>query len=181
MSTDLLSNDKIEKRDTIWADNELYLRRLCNIKLQSCPQEIDDVMHDTYIALCEAFNDGRVINDYKKWLVGTLNHKVIAKYNEITISKKRFISFDDIETKVFYVVDFDSKRMSDELTEEIADEIISSLSAKEQNLYHLIYDQKLKKKQIASILGIKAGTVRERAFRLNYKIKTIIKEYAENM
>lgn len=181
MSTDLKSNDKIKQRDEIWLENEEFLRRICNQKLSSCPQEIDDVLHDTYIALCDAFDDGRVIRNHRKWLIGTLMHKINKKYTEINNNKKKLVSMTDCETRLSYTMDMDSVRVSDELTEEMANEIISSLSEKEQTLYHLIHDEHLKHKQIATMLGIRPGTVRERAYRLRHKITKIAENYTKDM
>ena len=40
----------------IWQEYESQLRKICKIKLQSHPNEIDDVMSEVSLALCKQYN-----------------------------------------------------------------------------------------------------------------------------
>lgn len=177
MKTDTNNTVLCEK---IWNECEPLLRRICNIKLSSHPSEIDDVIGDTYLALCNALNSGASIRDYKAWLFGTVNNLIKMKYTELNKIKKTLINIDNVEHELLYSINFSDVTLNDEIIEMIKQEIIDELSGSERTLLILIYTKRLKFKEIALILNTSENAVKQKHYRLKLKIKKLVKEKLKN-
>lgn len=166
----------MELCEALWNEYEPCLRRICNYKLSSYPSEIDDVIGDVYLALCDTINSGIGIDNPKAWLYGTLNNTIKLKYAEIDRMKKKLVRFESVERELFYDIDFDEVEISDDLLNKIIEEIYQELLGSEKTLLILIYTKKLKFKQIAKILNTTEGAVKQKHYRLKRKIKMLAKE-----
>lgn len=162
--------------DDLWKQHEPQLRKLCEYKLSSYPSEIDEVISKTYLALCEAMSEENGINDPKAWLYKTLNRQIKRKYTEMNTIKKRYVSLESVEYELMYNIDFDEVKITDKIIEELSIEIHSELTDSEEFLIKLIYEKKLKFKQIGSILGVTESAVKQQHYRLKRKIKKLAKE-----
>lgn len=178
MKTDTNNTVLCEK---IWNECEPVLRRICNFKLSSYPSEIDDVIGDTYLALCNAINNGTIIRDYKAWLFGTVNNLIKMKYTEMNTIKKTLINIDTVEQELLYDISFDNVSLNDEIIEIVKQEIINELPGSERTLLILIYTKRLKFKEIALILNTTENAVKQRHYRLKLKIKKMVKEKINNL
>ena len=66
--------EKQELCEKIWNECKDELTKLCAYKLQSCPDDIDDVVAETFFYLCKAvFADEEVFN-YKSWMMAVANN-----------------------------------------------------------------------------------------------------------
>jgi RNA polymerase sigma factor (sigma-70 family) len=146
------------------------------VKLASAPSDIDDVIDETYLALCNALNSCTAINNPKAWLYSTANNIINKKYAEINKQKSKCVSINCVESELFYENDFDNVLLSDDAIEKIKNDIFDELQETEKILYNLIYTKKLKGKEIAKILNISPSAVKQRNYRLKRKIKLIAKE-----
>lgn len=162
--------------EALWEECEPNLRGICNYKLSSYPSEIDDVIGDTYLALCNAVSKGIEINNPKAWLYGTLNNTIKLKYAELNRKKKTLIRLERVEHELFYDVDFDRRELSDEILDNIKDEIVEDLLESERTLLILVYEKKLKCKEIAEILDTTEAAIKQKHYRLKRKIKMLAKE-----
>ena len=52
--------------EKLWEKYEPRIRRICAYKLTSCPDEVDEVVSQTYLALCIKLNEGTIQNP-KAW------------------------------------------------------------------------------------------------------------------
>lgn len=166
----------MELCEALWNEYEPCLRRICNYKLSGYPSEIDDVIGDVYLALCDTINGSIGIDNPKAWLYGTLNNTIKLKYAEIDRKKKKYVRLESVERELFYSIDFDEVEISDDLLNEIIDEIYQELLGSEKTLLILIYTKKLKFKQIAEILNTTEGAIKQKHYRLKRKIKMLAKE-----
>ncbi|MCH5316067.1 MAG: sigma-70 family RNA polymerase sigma factor [Eubacterium sp.] len=162
--------------ESFWREYEPTLRRICNYKLSSYPSEIDDVIGDTYLALCNAISKGIEIKNPKAWLCGTLNNIIKLKYTELDRKKKTYIRLESVEHELFYDVDFDSHELNDEVLNSIKDKIVDDLLDSEKTLLIFIYEKKLKFKEIAKILNTTENAIKQKHYRLKRKIKQLAKE-----
>lgn len=162
--------------ETLWKEYEINLRKICNYKLSGYPTEIDDVIGETYLALCNAIDKGTEIRNPKAWLYGTLNNRIKLKLTDINRKKKTNISFYRVENKLFYNINFDEKNLSEEIIEKLKDDVFDELFDSEKTLLVLIYDKKIKFKKIAEILNTTESAVKQRHYRLKRKIKQLAKE-----
>lgn len=178
MNTDVNNAQMCEK---LWNEYEPTLRKICQNRLASCPSEIDDVISETYFALCRNIDSGELIHNPKAWLYGTLNNIIKTKYSEINKIRKNQISLTNRENELYYNVDFDGEKISYELIEKIKYSIIEQLDVSEKNLIDLIYVKRLKFKEVADILNISESAVKQKIYRLKRKIKLIAKKKIEKL
>lgn len=166
----------MELCEALWNECEPELRRLCKYKLSSCPSEIDDVIADAYLVLCNAVDKNVDIVNPKAWLFGTVNNLIKIKYAELNTKKKKHIRFESLEQDLFYNVDFDDVKLPDETIEELMNDILDELSASERTLFIFIYDKKLKFKEIAMILNSTESAIKQKHYRLVRKIKRMARD-----
>lgn len=175
-----IENKDMELPKVLWEEYEPNLRRICSHKLSSYPNEIDDVIGETYLALCDKIDKGIEIQNPKAWLYGTLNNQIKLKYSEIDRKKKIYIRLENVEHELFYNVDFDEKELSEETIEKIKDDVFDELTDAEKTLLVLIYDKKIKLTEVARILNTTEAAVKQKHYRLKRKIKKLAKEKIKN-
>lgn len=171
-----IENKDMELSKVLWEECEPNLRRICSHKLSGYPNEIDDVIAETYLALCNTIDKGIEIQNPKAWLYGTLNNQIKLKYSEIDRKKKIYIRLENVEHELFYNVNFDEKELSQETIEKIKDDVFDELTDTENTLLILIYDRKIKLKEVAEILNTTEVAIKQKHYRLKRKIKNIAKE-----
>lgn len=172
----LTENNDMELSKVLWEEYEPNLRRICTYKLSSYPDEVDDVIGETYLALCNAIDKGIEIQNPKAWLYGTLNNQIKLKYSEIDRKKKIYIRLESVEHELFYNVDFEKDELSEEIIETLKDDIFDELIEAERTLLVLIYKKKIKLKDVAKILNTSEAAVKQKHYRLKRKIKKLAKE-----
>lgn len=162
--------------ENLWKEYEPNLRKICSYKLASCPSEIDDVISNTYLALCKSINKGEIIDKPKAWLYATLNNFIKLKYAEMDKRKRVFVPLDAAEHELYYDVDFENVELDDDLIEQLRHEVLEELSVSDRTLYLLIYNKKLKFKNIAKILNSTESAIKQKHYRLKRKIKKIVRK-----
>ena len=167
----------------LWNECKDELTRLCEYKLSSHPDEVEDIIADTFYYLCVAVFEERKIDNYRAWLTTVTNNLIKKKYTELKKMKLKNITYIDEDIDIHGYIDdmiIDSL-ISDSVIEGLCDAIICELTPVEQKLYHYIYVDKLKMKEIAVLLDITEANVRQRNHRLTKKLKTKIKKYLDEM
>ncbi len=176
----LTENKDMELLKILWEQYEPDLRRICNYKLSGYMNEIDDVIGETYLALCNTINNGTEVQNPKALLYGILNNQIKLKYSEIDRRKKIYIRLESVEHKLFYNVDFDEKALSEEIIEKLKDDVFEELIDAERTLLILVYDKKIKLKDAAKVLNTTEAAVKQKHYRLKRKIKKLAKEKLKN-
>ena len=174
----MICNGKKELCKNLWDEYKDELTNICRYKLSSHPDEIDDIIADTFYYLCVAVFEERRIDNYRAWLVAVTNNLIKKKYTELNKTKLKNVIYNDEDVDIYGYTDdmiLDSL-ISDSVIERLSDTIIYELSEKEQQLYYYVYKDKLKMKEIAALLGITEVNARQRNYRLSKKLKGMIKE-----
>lgn len=175
-----IENKDMELSKFLWEEYEPNLRIICNHKLSGYPNEIDDVIAETYLALCNKIDKEIEIENPKAWLYGTLNNQIKLKYAEINKKKKTYIRLENVEHELFYNVDFDEKELSEETIEKVKDDVLDELTDAEKTLLVLIYEKNIKLKEVARISNTTEAAIKQKHYRLKRKIKKIVKEKMKN-
>lgn len=162
--------------EKLWLECEPQLRKICKYKLSNNLSEVDDVIADAYLALCDAVENESELENPKAWLYGTVNNLIKFKYTEIKKTSKTMISIDNGDYILVYNVDFTEARLTDETIEDIRIEIESELLPAELTLLKLLHEKKLTQKEVAVILNTTTSAVKQKNYRLKKKIKEIAKE-----
>ena len=177
-----LQTDEKEKLCiSLWNEYKDELTNICQYKLSSHPDEVEDIIADTFYYLCVAVFEDRRIDSYRAWLSAVANNLIKKKYTELNRMKLRNVSFYEEDVEIYEYNDeiFLDSLITDSVVERLCDTIICELTPKEQQLYRCVYKQKLKMKEIAALLGISEVNVRQRNHRLSKKLKGIIKDHLE--
>lgn len=179
----LQSDEKENLCVSLWNEYKDELTNLCQYKLSSHPDEVEDVIADTFYYLCVAVFEERKIDNYRAWLTTVTNNLIKKKYTELKKMKLKNITYneEDIDTYGYFDDMLLDSLISDSVIEGLFDAIICELSPAEQKLYHYVYVDKLKMKEIAVLLDITEANVRQRNHRLTKKLKTKIKKYLDEM
>ena len=163
----------------LWKTYEACIRRLCEYKLKSSPDDIEDVVSETFLYLCEAIENEVKIENYGGWLCAVANNLIKQIYNKNTESKEILVNFRD-GTEEYYNIklgyDIDNELVSDEKIEEYRELIMNSLSTSEQIIMTMFYEEKRNLKEIGDVLGISENAAKQKHYRTVRKIKKIIKE-----
>ena len=179
----MICNEKNELCKNLWNEYKEELTNICQYKLSSHPNEVDDIIADTFYYLCVAVFEERKIDNYRAWLNAVTNNLIKKKYTELNKMKLKNITYSEEDIDIYgYIGDMILDSMiSDSVIEGLFDAIICELTPVEQKLYHYIYVDKLKMKEIAVLLDITEVNVRQRNHRLTKKLKTKIKKYLDEM
>lgn len=177
-------NTRREKIDAILESCEIYRNQLIQYCLQyfECEYEYaEDCVQDAYVALFENLNNGIEIKNYKAWL-----YTVVLNYKNKTIKDKLKRNEYDFKSNAekdaalnntSYEPDYLDDIITDEMIEEQALKIISSLNPDERKLYVSYYLKHKKLKDIANDLGVSPPTMRKRHTALKRKIKQKVKDF----
>lgn len=162
--------------EKLWLEYEPLMRKISIYKLQSRPSEIDEVVAEAYLALCEAVHSNKKINDYKSWLYATVNNLIKIKYNDSTIYKNRFVELNDELYQLSYNIDFIDEMITDDDIDEILETIYSQMDLKEKLIAEYSFDQNLPFKEIGDKMGITEDAAKQRRYRLALKVKKLVKD-----
>ncbi len=160
--------------ERLWGEYEQPLRKICQHKLSGSPYETDDVIGDTFLALCDAANRHRRIDNYEAWLKGTLNNIIKRKYSEMDSNRKKLVHIESIEQELYYFMDFDENKLSEQSIDSIKKEIYSQLRPNEQSLLLLSSCKHLRQAEIAQAMHISEAAVRQRYYRLRCKVTDLV-------
>lgn len=167
--------------EQLWNDYEKSIKNICSYKLSSYPSEIDDVVGDAYLALCNAVSSGREIKNSRAWLYSTVNNLIKAKYTELNRNKERFVPIENVEHELYYDYNFEDEIISDFTLEAIKDEIYFELNDADREILTCHYVNRQKLKDIALDWGVSEASVRQRHSRLKLKVKLKAREKIDNL
>lgn len=74
--------------ENLWNEYEPQLRKICRVKLRSCPDEVDDVMSEVSLALCKQIEKFGKPEKPKQWLYATFNNIINLKYRKYINKRK---------------------------------------------------------------------------------------------
>lgn len=167
--------------EKLWNQCEPQIRKLCLVKMADRPEEIDDIVSDTYLALCEAVNNGKEFSNPTAWLYSTANNLISKNFRKLRTYRQKYKTLSDTEYELSYNFDFLDSMISDTNIEQIKNEIESELNDAEKDLLKMIYTDNLKMKEIANLLNTSVSAIKQKRYRLVKKIKQMAKEKIINL
>ncbi len=171
--------DKSKICEELWKDIEPNLRRICKVKMASCPEEIDDVLAEVALILCSQYGDEKdSVENPRAWLYSVLNYTIVKKYKQLRKNKQMHTQFYDC-SDLCYNVDFDDKLISELDIETLITEIENELNDKEKTLINCVCIKKQKYREIAEEYNTTEFAVKQKFYRLNKKIKKMANKKIE--
>lgn len=161
--------------ESLWREYEPYIRKLCNYKLNSHREYIDDCIQDVFTALVEALHKGTKINHPKNWLTTVANNIIKDNYEQAKHDDK-ILPFDEqhLDVRIQSSIDFDS--LTEQDIDKYLSQIIDNLTVYEKELFEDFYLKRRKQSELAFERGITENLIQQQVFRLKRKIIKIIKE-----
>lgn len=161
--------------EKLWNENEAALRRLCFVKMQSHPDEIDDVISEVFLALCQNISKDNIPNKPKAWLYGTLNNIIKLRYRKLYALREKETSLSNKE----YDLPFDNGGIEEEIGKmdinQIEDILKKYLNENEYQLIKSIHYDKLKIKEIAEMNNTTETAIRQKNYRICKKFRKAVK------
>lgn len=158
----------------LWKQYEPRLRQLCSIKLQSMPDEIDDVISEVFLALCKKIDESGLPDNPKTWLYGTLYNIIAKKYKDIYKKRERISDLTAIEDISSSNTDFVEEIEDRSFFEHLKSICDKELREKEKTLLKYVFEDDMTTKEIAEILHISEFAVRQRYHRLCEHLRKIV-------
>lgn len=159
----------------LWVENEPRIRKICEIKLNSCPDEIDDVISELFLSFFKKISKDGVPEKPKGWLYATLNNLINMKYRQIYKLREREKSLSDEEFELSFEVDAISEKIDEIYDEEIQDRLKELLSDDEYQLIYSVHFDGMKMNEYARLHNTTESAVRQKHYRICRKLrKTLV-------
>lgn len=165
--------------ETVWTENEPYIRRICAYKLSSHPDEIEDTVQEIALAYFEAVQKGTEIREPKKWLTVVASNIIKDVYKQISEGTRRLATIDDEAVQSLPAPE-EPEELPEEVLLQCKSVFLNTLSEDERTLFRLRFVKRMKLKTIAQKMGISEGNVKLRIFRMKRKAKKYVVDWSEN-
>lgn len=166
--------------ENLWNEYEPQLRKICRVKLRSCPDEVDDVMSEVSLALCKQIKKYGEPNKPKQWLYATLNNIINLKYRELYKFKEKQESLENNDFELPFEENGIESKIEEIYNNEIRDKLSTFLSNDEYIIIKYIYFDRLKMKEIADIIGSTESAVKQKHYRICNKLRKLAKKFEKN-
>ena len=155
--------------DKLWHEYEPYIRKLCNYKLNSHKEYIDDCVQDVFAALVEAIHKGTKIEYPKTWLTTVANNMIKDIYEQASYSDK-ILPFEEKHIDVRLQDSIDYEELSEQDIDKYLSQVIDYLTEYERKLFIDFYLNNRKQSELAKERGISENLIQQQVFRLKRKI-----------
>lgn len=160
-----------------WKKYEPGIRKLCLVKMQSIPDEIEDVVSDVFLFFWKEIQENGPPKCIQAWLYKVAYNQINRRYYNNNRKVRYTEPYDDTVVVVGY--DIDDARFESETLFQWADEIIENLPQEDKLLMKYIYEDGLSMREIAAKMDSTEAAVKQRHYRLTRKIKRVVKERIE--
>ena len=159
----------------LWDEYEPMVRRLCVFKLQSCPVEIDDVVAEVCLALCEKVSKSGPPEKPREWLIAVSHNLLNGKYKEIYAKRENETIYSDEE----YDLSFRDNSIQHKEDEIFVTQLMKRAESTLKNDDYVLIDYSvntdLKLKGIAADLNKTESAVKQKRYRVFQKLRKIYK------
>lgn len=160
----------------LWDAYKDSIRRVCSIKLQSCPSEVDDVVSEVYLALCKKVSESGAPEKPKEWLFGTLRNLINKKYKEMYSLRENETSFSETEIDLPYMHNDIHVKETEMYFAELKKMAEDVLSDEERLLMNLIHFNRLKHKEVAAMQSSTESAIKQKHYRICNKLRKAAKK-----
>lgn len=159
----------------LWAEHESLIQGLCVFKLQSCPVEIEDVVADVCLALCEKVSKSGPPEKPKEWLIGVFYNLLNSKYKEIYAQRENETSYSDEEFDLPFCDDSFRKKDNELLVADLLYKAKGKLKNDDYALLDYTFNKCFKAKEIAADINKSEDAVKQKRYRIYQKLRKIYK------
>lgn len=160
----------------LWDIHKDQIRKVCSIKLRSCPNEIDDVVSEVYLALCKKVSESGAPEKPKEWLYGTLRNLLNKKYKAVYAMRENETAFSESEIELPYKHDDINLKETEIYVDELRKACEGVLSDEELVLINYIYYSRFKHKEIAAMQNSTESAIKQKHYRICNKLRKVAKK-----
>ncbi|MDO4381405.1 MAG: sigma-70 family RNA polymerase sigma factor [Clostridia bacterium] len=162
-----------------WEEFEPLVRRVASSRLLGLSDEIDDVVSETFTALCAKVSQDGAPNNTKTWLYGTLNNIINQQLGKKYSDRENVsaVPVDEIELK--FTCSIPDPAFKSVTIDEFCEVVRSLLSEDEYKLIEDLYINEIKVSEVAKKLNLTDGAVRQRSYRICSKLRETLSEYSD--
>lgn len=162
--------------ESLWKEFEPSIRKISRVKLRSCPDEVDDVVSQVFLALCEKVSKDGLPDKTKAWLYSVLNNIINQKYREVYKIKEKEQPISDNEYELPYTYNSIDEKIEEIYNDELKDKMQNLLKEDEFDIIRKIHFEKMKMKEIADLYNTTESAIKQKHYRICNKLRKIIKE-----
>ena len=176
---EFMNEDERLQCDKLWQQYEPLVKKMCTLKLQSIPDEIDDVVSEIFLALCNKVDKSGLPENPKTWLYGVTKNLIKKKYKKSYRERQTIVSLTDFEETTTDDWDFVKEIEDRNILYQLMDIYDGKLKEKEKALLKYIYIDHLKMKEIAEIFHTNEQAVKQKYYRLRKRMYKIAKKFTQ--
>lgn len=173
--------EKISRKacEKIWREYEPAIKKLSYVRLRGLENEIDDVVSEVFLALCEKFERDGSPDNPKAWMYSTFNNIINQRFRNVCKSRENIspIPMEEVELKFTHSIP--DSAFTSVSTDEFYSIIKGLLTEEEFNLIEELYVNETKTSELAARFHITEGAVRQRGYRICAKLRTALSEYSD--
>ncbi len=154
----------------LWEAYNMELTTFCKAKMQCCPHEIEDIVSETFLALCKKADENGLPDNPRAWIYRTAKNLIFQRYRRNNIKKDDFIIH---EHQHINMPDPIESIDDSDYIEKIKNILIRELPDHDVNLFMCIYHENLSAYDIAVKLNKSENAVKQKHYRHRIKIKNI--------
>lgn len=159
----------------LWDEHGSFIRRMCEFKLISSPDEIDDVVGDVCLALCKMVSESGPPENPRAWLFKVFSNLLNGKYREIYAKREKETEYLDEEYDFPFRDNSIQQKENQIHFEELMKKAEGRLKEDDYEMLGYIYAG-YKAKEIAKILNKSEAAVKQKRYRICKKMREIENE-----
>ena len=167
------------KPESVWLENEPYIRKICTYKLSSHPHEIEDAVQEVALAYFDTVQKGTELREPKKWLTVVASNVIKDVYQRLSTETRRLVPVDEEAVQSLPAPE-EPEEIPESVLLHCKTAFLASLTEDERTLFRLRFVKRMKLKTIAQKMGISEGNVKLRIFRMKRKAKKYVNDWSEN-
>lgn len=176
MNPDKSENNIHAQLKRCYEDYRIKLFKYCLARLDGAREDADDCVQDAFLILQKKLKEGETVDNPRAFLYRTADNFVKRRKEEKAKSAKRNVPLEYAEDLAALTDPVYLKAVDETDYDQLAENLIATLSENEKELYDLRYRRKTAVDDIANILGISPAAASMRLMRLREKVKQKVYE-----
>lgn len=169
-----VTDEERNKCAELWTECTPQLRKLCYSKMKGYTNDVEDLIADAYVALCNYVNENGFPDNTVGWIYGTVFNMINSRFRGKYKDEKHLFISDTELIELPYKHDFVDDVINNDVINSL-NELIPTLDGKEQEIVHSYYFDGRSMKDIAELLDSTIGAVKQKRYRIVNKLRDELK------
>lgn len=154
------------------------VKRICEYRLRNRPDAVDDCVQDVFLTLFQKLRDGGKIENYQAWLYATAGNLILNAFKSEKSEKAGMLKYyeENRGKPLSYSKENMVFKQSEDEIMRLKDRVVDALTPEEQRLFHDRFVLRKSYEQITEEYAVNKNTAYQRVFRLQTRIRIIVKK-----